>query len=244
MSILASDVFAQIRAQLDDDYSDRYKEAQDLVPAVNAAVRYLVQVLNFAFEQKRLAPEALRELIRVEIVPVTGTGNVRKANITAAGLSIWTVLGVEPSPVVYEETSTTAAPEDYWEIKNKLADRLTLEEWQEQSEDPFSAGSLIAIPSVFVRAGYIGPGRYFDAVNDYIMIRPGSLFTEAFAGIWYLKNPTAVASGSSQIEFPQSVFNLIVDKSLNYIARQHSPEDKLGPITDKEVIQVVSLISA
>jgi hypothetical protein len=244
MSILASDVFAQIRAQLDDDFSDRYKEASDLVPAVNAAVRYLVQVLNVAFEQKKLAPEALRELIRVDIVPVTGSGNVRKANITAAALSIWTILGVEPSPVVHEDTSTTVAPEDYWEVRNKLADRLTLEEWQEQSEDPFSAGSLQSIPSVFARAAYVGPGRYFDAVNDYIMIRPGSLFIQEFAGIWYLQNPTVITAGTDSVEFPQSVFNMLVDKSLNYISRQHGPEDKLGAVTEKEVIQVISLISA
>ncbi len=244
MSILASDVFAQIRSQLDDDNSGRYDETDDLVPAVNAAIKYLVQVLNVAMEQKKFAPESLRELIRVGIVPVTGSGNIKRANITAASLDIWSVLGVEPSPVVEEATSTTVAPDDYFETRNRFADRLTLEEWNMQSSDPFSAGSLQSIPTVFLKAAYLGPMKVFDAVNQYILIRPSAAFTNGYVGIWYLKNPDDVATGASVIEFPDSLFTVLVDKALSYISRQHNPEDRLGVITEKEVLQIVSLISA
>jgi hypothetical protein len=103
---------------------------------------------------------------------------------------------------VEEATSTTVAPDDYFETRNRFADRLTLEEWNMQSSDPFSAGSLQSIPTVFLKAAYLGPMKVFDAVNQYILIRPSAAFTNGYVGIWYLKNPDDVATGASVIEFP------------------------------------------
>ena len=239
--ILASDVFTAIRAHLDDDNSGRYNEVSDLCPVVNAAVKYLVSVFNAAFEQKKFAPENLRELVRVEVVPVTGSGNVKKANITDAGLNVWTIWGVEPSPL-YADSTTTEEPDIEYETSNKFADRLTLEQWNDSSEDPFSSGSLQSMPTTFKRAAYMGPGRYFGSADSYILIRPSSVFTNDFVGIWYLTNPTNITSNASHIEFPDSLFNVIVDKSLSYISRQHSPESKLGTITERDVIQIISLM--
>lgn len=246
--ILASDVFTAIRAHLDDDNSGRYTEVDDFAPIVNSTIRYLIAIFNVAFEQKKAAPESLRELVRVAILPVTGAGNIKKANITAGGLNIWTIFGVEPDPSINSYTTpapgTTAAPEVFVETRNKLADRLTLEQWNESDEDPFSAGTLQSIPGTFVRAAYLGPGRYFGAAEDYILIKPASVFTDDFVGIWYLINPTKVTSGVSQIAFPESMFNFVVDKSLNYLSRQQGPDSKLGPITKQEVEQLVSLINS
>lgn len=240
--ILASDIFDAIRTHLDDDSSGRYSESDDLAPVVNAAIRYLISVFNAAFEQKKFAPENLRELVRVEILPVTGSGNVKKVNLTDGNLlDVWTIFGIEPSPE-FADSTTTTEPGVHYETRNKFADRLTLEQWNESSEDPFSAGSLQNIPSTFKRAAYMGPGRYYGPTDDYILIKPSSLFTEDFVGIWYLVNPSKVTDGVSEVEFPQSLFNLIVDKSLNYLSRQHSPEDKLGTITEKDVMQLISLM--
>ena len=254
--ILASDIFTSIRSTLDDDNSGRYSETDDLAPVVNSAIRYLVQVFNLAFEQKKFAPESLRELVRVKILPVTGTGNIKKVNITLGELNFWSIFGIEPDPGLVDNFTTFApdatieftdyayADADLIETRHKFADRLTLEEWNEKSEDPFSAGSLISVPSTFARAAYLGPGRYFNATDDFILIRPASLFINNYVAIWHLVNPTVVVDGTSQIEFPQSLFNLVVDKSINYLSRQQGPESKIGPITDKDVTQILSLITS
>jgi hypothetical protein len=101
--ILASAVFTAIRAHLDDDNSGRYTPTDDLSPAVNAAINYLVAVFNAGFEQKKIYPESLRELVKLSIVPVTGSGNTKRADVTDICENLWTIIGVEPdAEILYE----------------------------------------------------------------------------------------------------------------------------------------------
>lgn len=248
--IAAADLFTAIRSQLDDDNSGRYTDntaAADLPSAVNAAIRYLITVFNVAFEQKKAAPESLRELLRIKIIPVTGSGNVKKADVTDTSDDIWTIVGVEVDPEVLDMDtfSTTPAPDIFITSASKFAKRLTIEQWSESSVDPFSRGSIQTIPSEFVRTAYLGPGRYMGNNDIYIFIRPSIAFVNSNnIALWYLDNPSEVTSSSSDVEFPMSMFNFIVDKALNYISRQQGPESKLGPVTDKDVTQLISLINS
>jgi hypothetical protein len=239
--ITASDVFDDVLSFLDDDSSDRYDEAKDLVPAINNAVLYLVSLFNTAFDQKKLTPEILRELVSVAILPVTGT-TTKKADVSS--LSMWTLFGVEPDPV--KQTITPTPPAVAYDVlvesRNRFATRQTLAAWNDTLSDPFSAGTLVSIPAEFIRAGYIGPGMYCGDSKPYIMIRPAAAFTADFVAIWYLKNPTVVTSGSTSIEFPRSLHNLLVEKTLNLLSLQHGPESTLDKITDKAVTQLVGLM--
>jgi len=242
--ILASAVFTAIRAHLDDDNSGRYTVTDDLSPVVNAAINYLIAVFNAGFEQKKIYPESLRELVRVEIVPATGSGNTKRADVTSICENLWTILGVEPDAEATEgATTTTLAPEEFAGLRSKFAKRLTLEEWEEKNDDPFSPGTSQTIPSVFLRPAYLGPGRYFDADHDFIFIRPASLVTDN-VGIWYLKNPTVVTSTASEIEFPQSLFQLLVDKALGYISLQHGNDSKYGQNVEKDLLQLIQIMGS
>lgn len=232
--ILASDVFNDVRSFLDDDSSGRYTEVNDLVPAINKAVGYLVTVFNSAFEQKKLSPEVLRDLSITKILAVTGT-TTKKCDLSSI-TDLWTVFGVEPDPVV------AGSPELLSESRNRFAGRLTLEQWNDALADPFSPGSGVSILSDFVRAGYLGPGQYFGDNKLYIMIRPASVFTVDKLCLWYLKNPTKVVTGATQVEFPRSLHGLLVDKTLNYLSIQHGPESTYGKVTDKEVTQLIGLM--
>jgi hypothetical protein len=237
MSVLASDIFTTVRAVLDDDNSGRYSEIDDLTPFLNLAVNYLVMVFNASFEQKKLSPESLRELLSTSIVTVTGIGTTKKADVTSLMSNLWTICGVDPDPTV------TGSPSVLSETKNRWATRMTLESWNDASEDPFSASTLQTIPTDFVRSGYLGPAKYFGDTVYHILVRPSSVFVSDKVAIWYLKNPTKVTSGTSAIEFPQSVFNLLVDKTLYFLSRQHSPDSKYLTVTDKDITQLINLIS-
>jgi len=136
-----------------------------------------------------------------------------------------------------------ALPEDFSGLRSKFAKRLTLEEWEEKSEDPFSPGTSQSIPSMFLRPAYLGPGRYFDADHDFIFIRPASLVTDN-VGIWYLQNPTVVTSTASEIEFPQSLFQLLVDKALGYISLQHGNDSKYGQNVEKDLLQLIQIMGS
>ncbi len=237
MSILASDVFTTVRAMLDDDNSGRYSEASDLTPFVNSAVNYLITICNSAFEQKKLAPESLRELTKTAIVTTTGIGSTKQAVVTSIMSDLWTVFGIEPDPEI------SSGPDRLVASRNKWATRMTLETWNDAGSDPFSAGTLQSIPAGFLRPGYLGPGHFTSDTDYQIFIRPASLFVADKVGVWYLKNPTKVTSGASSIEFPQSVFNFLVEKTLNYLSRQHSPDSKYMAVTDKEITQLITLIN-
>src|SRR5674476_322631 len=152
--ILASDVFLDVKAFLDDDSSGRYNEQNDLVPPINNAILYLVAVFNAAFEAKKISPESLRDLSITKILPVTGI-TTKKCDLSSI-TDLWTIFGVEADPII------TGSPEVLSESRNRFATRMTLENWNDALADPFSAGTGVSIPSDFVRPGYLGPGAYFS----------------------------------------------------------------------------------
>jgi hypothetical protein len=238
MSILASDLFTGIRAQLDDDNSGRYSEVNDLTPIVNQAINYLITLFNAGFDQKKIQPESLQELIRTVIVTASGTGSVKQLLVTSVQPTIWTVLGVDPDP-----DTQGSSPVLYVDSKNRMATRMSISAWNEACEDPFAAGTAQDIPAGLIRASYIGPGRFLSTTDFHILVRPASVFTNNQAAIWYLQNPTLVTSGSTNIDFPRSMFNWLVQKSLNYLSLQQGPESKLGPVTEKEISLLGSLLS-
>ena len=239
--IKASDVFYDVKSFLDDDSSGRYDEVKDLVPAINNAVLYLIAVFNAAFEQKKLSPEVLSDLSVNKILTVTGT-NTKKCDISDI-TDWWTIFGVEPDPLV------TGSPVTLDETRNRFAARLSLEQWNDALADPFSPGTGVSILSAFVRPGYLGPGQYYGDGKKYIMIRPGSAFSADNVAIWYLKNPTKVVDGTSNVEFPEVLHGLLVQKTLNYLSMQHGEVGgyrgsgtKYGSITDQEIKTLVSLM--
>jgi hypothetical protein len=230
--ITASDIFTTVRSQLDDDNSGRYTEAADLVPAINKAILYLVAIFNIAFDQKKISPESLRELNKNRVLDCTGTTTKK---ISLAGVTdIWTILGVDPDPIL---NGTNLG-----DTRNRWATRMSMEEWNDALADPFSAGSGVLIPSSLVRPGYIGPGDFQGDGNLYIFVRPGSIFTANKAALWYIKNPTIVTNGASQIEFPRSLFNILSEKTLYYLSYQQGPDSPYGKITEKEISQVLTLM--
>jgi len=238
--IQASDIFARVVAHLDDHNSGRYTEAADLVPALNSAVEYLTTVFSAGFERKKIFPETLTELTKVALLSVTGTGQTRKVDVTTIYPNMWTIFGVEPNPI------TAGDPAAFSETRNKMATRLTIEEWNDKAEDPFSPGTTIGIPNTFIRTAYTGPGAYFEADHQYIFIRPGSVFEgeSPKVVIWYLLRPTVVVSGATVLAFPVSLFGWLVTKTLNYLSMQHGPESKYGPVTEKELMSLIGLINS
>lgn len=235
--ITASDIFNRVKSLLDDDDSGRYTEADDFVPALNAAVEYLTMVFNAGFEQKKIFPEILSELSRTAILAIEGTGTTRRIDITTLHPSIWTIFGVDPNP------SVGGSPEVLVESRDRWAAKLTLEEWNDKSEDPFSPGTSQVIPGTFVKTAYIGPGRYIDSTHVHLFIRPGYAIDDAAkAAIWYLAHPETVTSGSSTLSFPTTIINFLVQKTMYYMAYQHGPESKYLPVTEKELMGLISLI--
>lgn len=230
----------RIRALLDDDASTnpRYTYAQDIIPAMNSAIEYLVAVFSAGFESKQIQPEVLHSLIQAQDFTATVNGVIAKIDLTSLNFStaVWRLLGVEPNPVISGSAISYST--------GKMAHRLTLEEWNHAQEDPFMRGSTASIPSTFVEAAYIGPGQYFEDSKDYLLMRPSSILNEDLkVAIYYLKNPTVLTAEANTIEFPVSVHGLIVEKTVQYMTYQHGPDMKYFQVTDKEVKELIALLN-
>jgi hypothetical protein len=244
--IVAGDIFNDVLAFLDDDGSGRYSETKDLVPAINKAIGNIVVIFNAAFEQKKISPESLRELVYSVVLPTTGNATTKTIDVTTLTANLWSIFGIDPDPI----TTGTAPNEVLSDTRNRWATRATLESWEDSQSDPFSAGTAIAIPAEFARPSYIGPGHYHGGTTMEVLVRPASIFVNDKVAVWYLKNPSLVATGASVIEFPQSLRNLLVDYTLNCLSIQHegsggyksASDTKYGAITDASIKQLVSLM--
>lgn len=242
--ILASSIFTQVLNLLDDDGSGRYSETTDLVPALNSAVDFVVTLFTAAFEQKRLHMESLSDLVKTIVVSISiGTTAVSIDLDSHAEVDrddIWTIMGVDPQPSV-----DAGSPIKMTDSAKKWATKLTLAEWNDSQDDPFAPGTTQSIPIGFQRISYVGPGQFFDDAKEYLLLRPVTYFAAGDkVGLWILVNPTKATTGSSEIQFPRSLENLLVQKTLQYISMQHGAQSALGVATEKEISQLVNLMNS
>lgn len=228
---------------LDDDNSDRYTDADDLIPAMNSTFDYLTAVFSAAFEQKKVQPEVLSELITIYIYDPAVTGGTAKVDLDTPVTGsivfndiIWTLLGVDPNP--------TVVGTDFSESTLRFAKRFTLKEWNYALEDPFAPGTGQVVPTDFQRVCYTGPGNYFQDDSPYLLLRPGTLFsaTTARVGVWLLKKHTTITANTDEVLFPVNLHGLIVQKMLFYISYQNA-NPRLSEISDKDLKELIQLMN-
>jgi hypothetical protein len=247
MAIQASTIFSRVRSFLDDDNSTRYTEADDLVPAINSAINYLMAVFSAAFEQRKIQPEVLSELIEVLIYNPDVSGNTARielddqdggGDVTFSDI-FWTIIGVDPNP-----TTSGADPNVLVESTQRFAHRLTVKEWNYALENPFSPG-YSSVPSDFQRVAYTGPGSLLGDSKQYIFLRPGTLFSDTGSrvAVWILKKHPAITAGTTELLFPVSLHELIVQKTLYFISYQHKADSRYSQVTDKEVKELITLMN-
>ena len=231
--ITASSLFADIRARLDDDNSGRYDVANDLVPAVNASIDFWVNVLNSGFESKRIVHESLADLIQAKKYTAVVYGTTAAVPLPD-GEDIWTIFGVDIDAV--EEGNK-------WIGKGRKAHRVSIAEWSWETGNPFALGSSQPQVDDFRHPIYIGIGNYMADGNKGILIRPASLLNaNKDVLLWYLTNPTKIVDGASEVEFPQSMYSLILNKAVNYISFQHGGQSPYYQFTAQEVNQLATVL--
>jgi hypothetical protein len=239
------DLSTRVRSFLDDDSSssERYGLTTDILPAMNSAISYLVAVFSAAFDSKQIKPEVLTNLIKTELLDSVATGVVAKVDLSSvmADGSVWRILGIEPNPTITEGEGED--PDTLSISLGKMASRLSLEEWNHAQENPFMRGSTASMPSIFEELAYTGPGRFFGDDKDYILLRPASIITDDKVVLYYLESPTTLTALGNTIQFPPTLHNLIVQKTIQYLSYQHSKDAKYFQITDKDIKEVIGLMN-
>ena len=234
---------------LDAEGSDRYLFDQDFKPAINLTKDWVVAVFNKAFADKKLSEENLKELVQTKIWT---TSTFSRVHIDPAVVNLWSILGISPKPTVYPAASIPtpgANPDDStlelgvsYISSDFSARRLTVEEWNENKNNIFEAGNNIVTTS-FTEYAYLNQGDYSSTAyttKGEVEIRP-NIPTE-FVGVTYLRYPLDITVIGDDLEFPQTLTDLIINKVLNYISFKQGDKTNLFSVSAGEVATLVKLM--
>lgn len=95
------------RVGLDAEGSDYYTDTEDLIPAINASLQWLVSVINLGFASNKLSEETFRELVKVGIFQANDYSRIM-IDPTFIGHDVWTILGVYPKPTTNQAAAVVA----------------------------------------------------------------------------------------------------------------------------------------
>lgn len=254
--ISASDLNDKILAALDAEGSDRYDFDRDIVHAINYSIDWMVSVFNMAFGANKLSEENLRELVKIRIWQTSQHSRIYIDEDSVTGLchGVWTVLGVFPEPVTVPNLPASALPtvfesklvQGYRYVSSQFsAKRLTLEEWNINTNNPFLAGSTVFSSTSSLRSyAYLNymdyQGSQCSDGNIEIEIKP--YLVNKYVAIAYLKRPDYVTVIQNDVEFPSVLTNMIVDAALRWIAFKQGDSTNLWQISDSEVNRLTQLM--
>lgn len=251
--ILAQDLRNQMAFALDAENSDHYLDDLDYIPAINASVKWLTNVVNAAYGQDKLGEEFFRDLAYSGVFQTTNTSRV---SLNVFPSEVWTILGVYANPTTsviagYPPVSTPDVTKSYFlsNIRHLSSSdsckRLNVEEWSTNTNNPLEAGydgdqicdalKLYAYMSTF---NYEGVNSGVNSAE--IEVRP-SIINGKITVFW-AKKPSVITSLSQNIEFPNSVFQLLFDKALNYIAYKQGDQTNIYGVTTQDIQQLLSVI--
>ena len=243
----------QLRFALDAENSDHYRDDMDIIPAINAAIKWLTSVVNSAYGQDKIGEEFFRELSTSGVFRTSDTSRVSLAIFPS---EVWSILAVYPKPVTRKITGVPApiTPDNTrsYFLNDKLhltaetsCKRLNLEEWAVNYGNPFEAGYQgDQICDDLKLYAYLTPINYQQTSTAYktqeLEIRPSIVNQEVT--IFWAKKPTQIVTLNDEISFPHSVFQLLFDKALNYIAYKQGDQTNLFGVTSQDINQLLNVL--
>jgi hypothetical protein len=249
----AQELRNQMRFALDAENSDHYRDDLDIIPAINAAIKWLTSVVNTAYGQDKIGEEFFRELSSSGVFRTSDTSRV---SLTVFPTEVWSILAVYPKPVTRQISGAPVPPtpdntRSYY-LSNKLhissqlsCKRLNLEQWSVNYDNPFEAGYQgDQICESLKLYAYLTPINYQGTSTSYLTqeleIRPSSPNEEVT--IFWAKKPTQIVNLADEINFPHSVFQLLFDKALNYIAYKQGDQTNIYGVTAQDIQQLLTVL--
>ena len=243
----------QLRFALDAENSDHYRDDMDIIPAINAAIKWLTSVVNSAYGQDKIGEEFFREL---STSGVFRTSNTSRVSLAIFPSEVWSILAVYPKPTTTRIAGVPAPPtpddtrsyflDDKLHVSAEIScKRLNLEEWATNYGNPFEAGyqgdQLCDDLKLYA---YLTPINYQQTTSSFrtqeLEIRPSVPNQEVT--IFWAKKPAQIVTLADEINFPHSVFQLLFDKALNYIAYKQGDQTNLYGVTAQDINQLLNVL--
>lgn len=252
MPIAVQEIVNRAKAKLDAEGSERYLFDQDFKPAINEAMEILITSLNQAFAEKKLSHECLRELVKVYVWQANQFSRVAY-NEVDTGHPKWTIIGVYPKIKANKNVSgsSTSDPSESkfradvtFISSEKAAKRLTLEEWNQNFDNAFMPGNNVLAGSL-VEYAYLDEADYTSTsygVNNQIEFTVRPAIPGQLVALAYLKYPNQVSLISDNIEFPQSLTNLITEIVLFNISYKQGDQTNLASLTAGLTQRLINLL--
>lgn len=250
MPIPVQDIIDQMRFALDAEGQDYYDDDRDFIPSINASVRWMVSVINQALGQQKVGEEVLRDLLTVR---VCYTNVASRVSLNVFPEEVWTIVGVYPRPELGDIIGQVWTPpvsnidsslrNDKYFIKSDYScKRLTSEEWN-NSGNPFEAGytGLDADCEGLLDFAYSGPRNYGasgSGLSREIEIRP--YIPEENVAIEYVRKHNRITLVTDDVEFPETLFQMIFNKALKYISYKQTDGTNLFTVADDDIALLIN----
>lgn len=251
--IQAQDLRNQLAFALDAEGSDHYRDVEDYLPAMNAAVKWLTNVINSALGRDKLGEEFFRDLT---YSGVFRTDDCSRVSLNVFPNDVWSVLSVfvEPTtrdiagqvpPVITEDTDSYFMNNLLHKGSYKSCKRLSIEEWATSRPNPFEDGyDGDQICDDLKQYAYLNPINYENTNSgttaNEIEVRPAIINDNIT--IFWVKKPATLVDITDQIEFPESVFQLLFNKALNYISYKQGDQTTIHSVTDRDIALLLNVI--
>lgn len=255
--IQASRIIASIRqagldAGVDSDY---YNDTEDLIPAINVAIRWLVSVIDAARAKDKRTDESLKFLSVAQVYQLNASSRVSIPD------TIWTVDSIMVCPVTRYNGSTPVTQPNknisvYRSDLNHIsslyeASRQTIQEWNVGVDSPFQPGNIITqLPVGFdgtktynVTFGFLDNYSYNPVHPTYIDIEIRPYVPNKLVTLFVVLNPTDISATTDFIQFPESLYTLLYSKSLQVVSYNQGDMTSLNMVTTADINALISSIT-
>ena len=231
MSFTAQSLRNQLAFALDAENSDHYRDDLDYIPAINASMKWLTAVVNSAFGENKIGEEFFREL---SYSGVFLTNNNSRVSLDVFPTEVWT------------NTTRSYHLDNLIHVSSLNAcKRISVEAWTDGLFNPTEAGyDGDQICDELKLYSYLQPINYRSVsrgeTSQEIEVRP--LVKNGQVTVFWAKKPEEITQLSDQIDFPNSVFQLLFDKALNYIAYKQGDQTTIYGVTTADIQQLLTVL--
>jgi hypothetical protein len=252
MPFTAEELRNQIAFALDAEGSDHYRDEQDYIPAINASMNWLVTVINSAIGKDKIGEEFFRD---ISYSGVFKTDDCSRVSLNVFPEELWSVLAIYVKPEVKDlgtQAPDTSDKTNSYFMENLLhkssylsCKRLSVEEWATARSNPFEDGyDGDQLCDALKSYAYLNPFNYQNTNSGLtakeLEIRP-SIPNEDVTIFW-VKKPSEIVNITDVVEFPNSVFQLLFDKALSYIAYKQGDQTNLHGVSEQDISLLLSVI--
>lgn len=249
----SQDIAKSIRFALDAENSDHYGDQEDIIPAINMAVKWCVLLAVSSYGIRKSVDEALSDLARADVFRTSSSGRIHIDEFPKQVLGILSVnplpqteaTGEDP-PIMDDDKRSYLRPDLYHVDSEFSAYRSTKEAWEIADKNPFAAGySGASLCDSLKTYKYLSPVKYNPGLDPYvsgeISIKP--IVSKGLCTVFWAEDPTNIqVIGVNDIPLSPLFNTFVFNAALKYISYKQGDRTNLYMVTKEDVNQLLQAL--